>query len=348
MKRKRILIVAGAALALVIILYFALGPSSQLTLTGIVTTDDVIVSPMIQGRLQQLLVQQGDTVKKGQLLALMLPAEWQAAFDYAQSGARLAATQVAQGTADLKYERELTASQIAQADAGLASAQAQAAAANADRENAKLSFQREEQLHQTGTDSQEAYDLARTGYAWAQARAESAAKQAAAAAAALDLAKANETQVEAREAALQGDTQNLAAMEAQRQKARVYLGYTELRAPLDAIVDQRAARAGETLIAGQPILTLVDPDGLWVRADIEESYVDRIHLGDKLTVRLPSGQEREGTVFYRGADAEYATQRDVSRTKRDIKTFEIRLRCDNRDRALALGMTAYVLMPLKR
>ena len=34
-----------------------------------------------------------------------------------------------------------------------------------------------------------------------------------------------------------------------------------------------------------------------------------------------------------------------SRTKRDIKTFEIRLRCDNHDRALALGMTAYVTLP---
>jgi len=45
-------------------------------------------------------------------------------------------------------------------------------------------------------------------------------------------------------------------------------------------------------------------------------------------------------------DASYATQRDVSRTKRDIKTFEIRLRVDNKDRRLAVGMTAYVLLPV--
>ena len=51
-------------------------------------------------------------------------------------------------------------------------------------------------------------------------------------------------------------------------------------------------------------------------------------------------------TFYRGVDADYATQRDVSRTKRDIKTFEIRLRCDNEDRSLAVGMTAYVLLTL--
>ena len=53
-------------------------------------------------------------------------------------------------------------------------------------------------------------------------------------------------------------------------------------------------------------------------------------------------------VFVRGVDAGFATQRDVSRTKRDIKTFEIRLRCDNSDRSLAVGMTAYVTLPLDR
>jgi len=99
---------------------------------------------------------------------------------------------------------------------------------------------------------------------------------------------------------------------------------------------------------GQAIVTLIDQDDLWVRADVEETYIDRIRLGDRLQVRLPSGATRQGTVFYRGVDADYATQRDVSRTKRDIRTFEIRLRCDNKDRALAVGMTAYVTLPLEK
>jgi HlyD family secretion protein len=97
---------------------------------------------------------------------------------------------------------------------------------------------------------------------------------------------------------------------------------------------------------GQAVVTLINPDNLWVRADVEETYIDRVHLGDHMPVRLPSGQTREGTVFYRRIDADYATQRDVSRTKRDIKTFEIRLRCDNKDRSLAVGMTAYVTLRL--
>jgi multidrug resistance efflux pump len=141
--------------------------------------------------------------------------------------------------------------------------------------------------------------------------------------------------------------QQLQAAVAQKAKAKVYLNYTEIVAPVNGVVDTRAALQGEVVNPGQAIVTLIDQDDLWVRADVEETYIDGIHLGDKLQVKLPSGAVREGTVFYRGVDADFATQRDVSRTKRDIKTFEVRLRCDNSDRGLAVGMTAYVTLPVK-
>jgi HlyD family secretion protein len=177
----------------------------------------------------------------------------------------------------------------------------------------------------------ETLDQAHTAVEVAQARADAARKRVAAAQSALAASK------QQRDAAV-----------AQTDAAGVRLAYTEVRAPSAGIVDVRAVRVGEVVTAGEPIVTLVDPDDLWVRADVEESYIDRIRLGDTLTVRLPSGEERTGTVFYRGVDAGYATQRDVSRTKRDIKTFEVRLRVDNSDRRLALGMTAYVLLPTSK
>ena len=125
------------------------------------------------------------------------------------------------------------------------------------------------------------------------------------------------------------------------------LGYTEVKAPVDGIVDVRAARVGEVVTPGQAVVTLINPDDLWVRADVEETYIDRVKIGDRMSVRLPSDAVQECPVFYRGVDAGFATQRDVSRTKRDIKTFEIRLRCDNAERQLAVGMTAYVDLPLE-
>jgi multidrug resistance efflux pump len=192
----------------------------------------------------------------------------------------------------------------------------------------------------------EQLDQARTTHEVAKSKIAVLIKQIDAQKAAVALARSNAQQIAIRRSQVAGNRQQQAAAAAQRAKADVRLAYTEIHAPIEGIVDVRAARQGEVVNPGQPVITLINPNDLWVRADVEETYIDRVKLGDKLTVRLPSGEERQGTVFYRGADAGYATQRDVSRTKRDIKTFEIRLRLDNSDRKLAVGMTAYVLLPL--
>jgi HlyD family secretion protein len=190
-------------------------------------------------------------------------------------------------------------------------------------------------------------DQARTAFDAATAKLESLKRQVEAQRAAVAMARSNAEQVAARRSQVE-NTQHLeAAAAAQRTKADVRLRYADILAPIDGIVDVRAARTGEYVTPGQPIVTLINPDDLWVRADVEETYIDHVRVGDTMTVRLPSGAERQGTVFFRGIDASFATQRDVSRTKRDIKTFEIRLRVDNTDRRLAVGMTAYVLLPLR-
>src|SRR5205085_4597319 len=237
--------------------------------------------------------------------------------------------------------------QIKQAESNIAATEAQQMAATADLENAKLIFERTRNLSQKGVEPPQALDQARTTFDAAEARLDSLKKQVEAQRSALALARANAEQVAVRRSQVQSTQQQQQAANAQRTKAEVRLAYAEVHAPIDGVVDVRAARVGEVVIPGQPIVTLINPDDLWIRADVEETYIDRVRIGDKMTIRLPSGDTREGTVFYRGADAGFATQRDVSRTKRDIKTFEVRLRADNKDRRLAVGMTAYVLLPLK-
>jgi HlyD family secretion protein len=329
-----------------VIYFVAVRPAREIVLTGIVTTDEVIVSPQIEGRLQQVLVREGDVVTNGELLALIQPQTEQADMLFYENTERSSASQMAQAEADLRFQESQTSNQVTQAEANLASAQAQTTEAAADLENARLNFERQENLHQTGVESQQSYDQARTAYDAAKARLDAAGKQTSAAQAAVALAQSNSEQTVARRAAFEASRHQLAAAGAQKEKAQVQLDYTEIHSPLNAIVDTRVALEGEVVNPGQAIVTLIDPDNLWVRADVEETYIDSIRLRDKLQVKFPSGATREGTVFFRGVDADYATQRDVSRTKRDIKTFEIRLRCDNRDRSLAVGMTAYVTLPL--
>ncbi len=347
MNKRRALLLLPAVAAIGAVAYVLLerGPQT-LVLTGIVTTDDVRVGALISGRVESLEVREGDAVKKGQLLARIQPQENQADVDYYRSLQQSSSATVEQAKAELKFLETQTREQIRQAEANVEVTKADAQQAAADLEKSRLQFEREKRLREKQLDSVEALDEARTTYESAKAHAAALDMQVQAADAALAVAQSNEQQIAARKAALQSADQQLAAADAQTQKAEVRLAYTEVRAPLDGIVDVRAALPGEVVNPGQTIVTLVDPDNLWVRADVEESYVDRIHLGDKLEVRLPSGARRECSVFFRGVDADYATQRDVSRTKRDIKTFELRLRCDNRDRSLALGMTAYVSLPL--
>jgi multidrug resistance efflux pump len=322
--------------------------ADALVLTGLVTTNGVIISPQVAGRIDRLLVREGDAVKRDQLLVLIAPDELRADRAYYSYSAEGLASRVKESEAALRLQEQQTTEQIHQAEATLASAEAQHVAAQADGEHARLLFERNRQLLPQGIVSVEEFDQVRTTYEGARARVESLQKQVEAARASLALARSNAEQTAMKQYALGVSQQQQAAAEAQRAKADVRLAYTEIHAPIDANVDVLATRVGEIVNPGQPLLTLINPDDLWVRADVEETYIDRIRVGDSIAVRLPSGEEREGVVFYRGVDAGFATQRDVSRFKRDIKTFEVRLHVDNRDRRLAVGMTAYVHLLLSR
>ncbi len=322
-------------------------PPTALVLTGLVTTTDVVVGPQIGGRIDDLRVKEGDLVKRGQIVAVIAPDELRAESAYAGHNVEGIASQIQQSQAALRYEEQQMGEQVRQAESTLASTEAQQAAAVAELEAARINFERTQSLAREGVASAQQLDTARTSYDAVSARLDSLKRQVDAHRAAISLAKTNAEQVAVKRGQVVTNQHLQEAAAAQQTKADVRLAYTEVKAPVDGIVDVRAARVGEVVTTGQALFTLIDQDDLWVRADVEETYIDRVKIGDRMRVRLPSDVVLECPVFYRGVDAGFATQRDVSRTKRDIKTFEVRLRCDNTDRRLAVGMTAYVDLPLK-
>jgi HlyD family secretion protein len=348
MKRLRPLLILAIVAGLGYAAYaYATRPPTSLTLTGIVTTNDVIVSPQIAGQIERLLVKEGDEVKRDQLVAVLKPDELKADTAYYSQNVEGLSSQVRESEAALRFQERQLADQIAQAESTLASSEAQVKAAAADLDNARVTYTRTQNLSQQRVVSPQELDQARTNFNSAQAKLDALNKQVEAQRASVALARANAEQVAVRKSQVKTQEHMQAAAAAQRAKADVRLRYTEVKSPLDSIVDVRAVREGEYVSPGQAIVTLINPDDLWVRVDVEESYIDRVRVGDKLKVILPSGDTRDGTVIFRGVDASFATQRDVSRTKRDIKTFEVSLRVDNADRRLAVGMTAYVLLPLR-
>jgi multidrug resistance efflux pump len=347
MTRKVFLVILGLVVLASIAVFVVTRPSTQgLVLTGLVDADEVAVSAQIAGRLQQVLVQEGDSVTRGQLLATIVPKELQADQAFYASSMKSANAQVDAARASLVYQELQTRDQIRQAEANLSSTEAQLKQAQANLALAQRNFRRTDRLFEQQIVSQQDEDQARANLEANQANVEALEKQVQAARAAVALARSNEEQIAIRQRQLLSNQHQFAAARAQVLAAQARLDYTEIRSPINGLVSLRAALSGEVVNPAQPIVVLYDPDKLWVRADVPETDIHLIRIGQQFQVRFPGGFERTGTVYFRGVDADYATQRDVSRTKRDIKTFQIRLRVDNKDRRLAPGLTAYVTIPI--
>ncbi len=336
----------GIVLVIALGVYLATTPrGSAIPLTGIVDGTEVIISPQITGRMVKLTVDEGSEVRKGMLLAEL---------DRAQLAAQVASddANIASISAKILEERHSLSWTDAQTQAAISQARAMLTSSQADLDEARANLRRDQLntartfgLFQGGVVSAQDRDTADATLKASQAHVHSLDDQVRAQRAALALAQANRRQLDV----LQSEIASLEAQRAQAQADRAgaatQLGYTEIYSPIDGIVSVRVVRQGEVVMQGAPIVVIVDVDHLWVQADVEESMIDHIRFGESLPIQLPSGDILHGTVFFKGVENDFATQRDVSRTKRDIKTFAIKLAVPNSGRRLFTGMTATVLLP---
>ena len=177
--------------------------------------------------------------------------------------------------------------QIQQAQAALSAAIAQVGEARAALENARITFERTQKLSSEGVAPAQQLDQTRTSYDGAKAQLDAAEKRVEVQRAALAVSNANAEQVAVQQNRVRTAERQREAATAQRKIADVRLSYSEVRTPVDGVVDVRAAREGEVVNPGQAIITVINPDDLWIRADIEETYIDRVRLGDQLKVGFP-------------------------------------------------------------
>jgi multidrug resistance efflux pump len=314
-------------------------------LVGTVDANQVIVSSKTPGIVEKLLVDEGTTVKAGDEIARIDSEELEAQKRAAEATLASLRSQLAASRANEQVTKGSTVSDVANAEAKLQSVRAQLAQAEADLEKQAGDTQRTLSLAEQGIVSEQDRDHAAAALRSEQAQVKSLSDQARAAEADLESAKARTHQTTAAESNVASMRAQMLTAQAQLEEAKTRLGYTKIVAPVSGTVFVRAAREGEVVTAGQPIVTIVDLSDSWVRADLPETYADRVRLGDTLPIRLPGGETLEGTVIFKATEADFATQRDVSRRKRDIKTVALKLRIDDPKMSYALGMTAEVLLP---
>jgi HlyD family secretion protein len=343
--RNRFFMLIGIIFVMAAIYYvFSSDHSKDLVLIGTVDSNQVIVSAQVEGRIQKLLVDEGTPVKAGELIAVLDPSELQT--QEAAAAANIASMQ--HKVSEMQHTEESTSgstsSDVANAQAKLSSAKAQLLQAKATLDRTDSDSRRTIELAKAGVASDQDRVQAETNLQAAQATLQAQQEMVKAAVADLSSAIARTQQANAAKSTVQSTEADLKNAVAQKDQAAVRLGYTNVYAPVSGTVSVRAARQGEVVNIGAPIVTIVDLTDTWARAAIPETYADHIGYGDVLRVRMPGGTITSGKVFFKGVEGDFATQRDVSRRKRDIRTIVLKVRLDNPKGAFVPGMTAEVLV----
>jgi HlyD family secretion protein len=343
--RNKFAIVLGVILLIAATYYFLSTPRGKdLVLVGTVDANQIVVSPQIQGRILKLLVEEGTPVKQGDLIALLDPSELEAEERAAAATIASMRSQVNANEYTRQSTKGSTSSDVENSQARLASARAQLAQAEAMLTRVESDSRRTVGLAQAGVASDQDRVQAEMNLKAQQASVQSLQEQVSAAQADLKAAAARTNQATAAQSTVESTRAQEDNARAQMNEAEVRLGYTKIYAPVTGTVLVRAAREGEVVNAGQAIVTIVDFSDTWAFAAIPETDADHIGLGDTLRVRLPGGTVLPGKVFYKAAEADFATQRDVGRRKRDIRTIALKVRLDNPKGAYVPGMTAEVLI----
>jgi len=323
-------------------------PTGDLQLIGTVDANEVLVNARIAGRIQTLTVKEGDYVKAGQLIAVIESDDLDAALKAAEATTASLDSKLNSSVETEKQNSGETRSATASAEAQVNVAEASLAQAKANLSHQQADTSRTVALAQQGIMSAQSRDEAVTALQAAEAAVTAAESSLTAAQATLRQARAHEilAAVSARNvASSRADVENARALANQ---ARIEKSYAEVVSPVSGRVAVWAARQGEVVTMGQPIVSIMDLSQTWVYAPLPETQADSVKLGDSLRVVMPSGGTIQGKIINKATEADFATQRDVSSRKRDIKTIQLKMLIDNPELKYVPGMTAEVYIPKDR
>jgi membrane fusion protein (multidrug efflux system) len=239
--------------------------------------DVTVIAPKVSGLIAQVAVTDNQTVHAGDLLVKLDGRDYQAAL--AKAEAAVAAQQAA--LVNLDATRRLQEAVIAQCQADIVAAAAEIVRAHDDQS-------RYQKLLATSDASTQRFQQADATYKSAVAYGQKMR-------AALDAAQ---RQVDVIDSQKQQANAALAQAMAERDLAQLDVGYTELRAPIDGVIGNRAARDGAYATVGARLLAVVPARGLWVDANFKESQLSRMQPGLEATIKadvLP-GREFHGHV----------------------------------------------------
>ncbi|HTZ33318.1 MAG TPA: efflux RND transporter periplasmic adaptor subunit [Methylomirabilota bacterium] len=359
MTRKRIfilliLIAVGAVAA------YSMGwfhRQSGLTGSGTVEARNIRVGSKVGGRIDKILVREGDTVEAGQVLITFDDKELAASLASSRANAikaergfrpeEISEARAAAAQAKAEYEQRVNGYR----KEDIAAAKAELDRAAADEVRAQLDFQRYDALAKKDLVSKQQRDTAEAAWKMALALKDNAQHK-------LDELQRGyrPEEIAAAEARYRQTQATLEKFEHGSRPediaaARAALAYDEARfrerevlAPSAATIEVLDIRPGDLIAPNTPIATLLERDQIYVRIYIPETEIGLVKVGQKAEIRVDSfpGQSFPGVVEQINQQAEFLPRNVQTREERVHQVFGVKVRIDDPSHRVLAGMAADV------
>ena len=315
-----IIALVAAILLIALVGYFVSRPK-PLTIQGEAEATEYRVSGKVPGRIEEMLVREGDPVRKGDTLVIIDSPEVRSKLAQANALKRAAMSQRDKAVNGARQEQIAGAYEMWQA-------------ACVQEEVLRKSFDRIQRLYDQHVVAAQKYDEVKAQY-------EASKNTAAAAKSQYDMAVNGAREEDKRAATAVVDQANAAVEEVES-----YLSEIRLVSPADGIVSAVFPKTGELVGQGAPIMSILDLDDVWFTFNIREDYLHSMKTGDKLMLTIPAldGKQVTATVTYISVLESYATWKATKEFGQyDAKTFEVRAVPDTKVEGLRPGMSAIVV-----
>lgn len=289
--------------------------SGDLTLQGNVEVRQVNLGFKVAGRIASLAVDEGDAITERQPLGTLDRVYFEDAI------AQLAAQRDQLKASFEKFSTGNRPEEIAQAEAAVAEREAMYA-------NAKIAFERAEQLDKTGAGTRKTYDDAQAALRQTAAQLNSAQQ-------ALNLIRAGYRKEDIEAARAQLNNAEAALKVAERQLADAVL-----YAPNNGVILTRVRETGAIVNAGETVFVLSLTTPVWVRSYVSELDLSRIKPGQEVSIRTdsPNVPLMKGRVGFISTTAEFTPKTVETRELRTALVYRVRIVVDDAAGVLRQGM----------
>jgi multidrug resistance efflux pump len=387
MKNRRVLIIAVVVtiIVLAVVYEYAILPFIKfpLTYSGFVEGDDVTVRSQVNAPVLDVLVEEGDAVTKGQVLARLDDSKMRLQVAAQESLAASLKAQVAQAEAQLRLTQANVSFTRVEAGANLNAAEAQhqlmksgyqredveqAKAAmektKSDRDYAKAKYERAKGLFDSGVISRQDYETAENVYTAAKKAYETAnanydkirrgyrSEQVRQSKEAVNAAKAEAGKAKASALQVEAGKNALEALKRQYEAASNQLGFMKkqladhtITAPVDGVVQEKLVNPGDLASAGTPLFSMIEPTHKWVRIFVPAKDLGEVRVGAEAKVMLDGYPNRpfQGRVTFVADTAQFTPKNVQTKEDRIKQVFEVRVTIEKDVEMVKAGMQGDVI-----